>query len=288
MYNSSLEKASNDKQGVSIPSLGVLSPWPRTSTGLVSSPPNSMSNVTIGPKSEIKTSVLNDLVVKSINSQAFIGAFTPLIAAAIAPQIQLIVQSCIQPLINSVKEQQKDIEEQNNEIEILKKSKSELQQRVDDLEYDLDNLEQYGRRTSLRFHNVPKPGTDEGNTDTESAVISICEKMGVTITSDDNDRPHPIGRPNRNNKLQIICKFKTWKAKNKVFSAKKELKNNTDKIFITEDLTRYRQSIVIEAKKGKSIRSFWTFDGRIYIKMEQNGEKLEVTSLDEINRHLNR
>lgn len=176
-------------------------------------------------------------------------------------------------------------------MEILKKSKSELQQRVDDLEYDLDNLEQYGRRTSLRFHNVPKPGTDEGNTDTESAVISICEKMGVTITSDDIDRSHPIGRPNRNNKLQIICKFKTWKAKNKVFSAKKELQNNSDKIFITEDLTRYRQSIVsklIEAKKRKSILSFWTFDGRIYIKMEQNGEKLEVTSLDEINRLLNR
>lgn len=37
-----------------------------------------------------------------------------------------------------------------------------------------------------------------------------------------------------------------------------------------------------------SILSFWTFDGRIYIKMEQNGEKLEVTSLDEINRLLNR
>lgn len=200
-----------------------------------------MSNVTIvGPKGEIKTSVLNELIVKSINSQAFIGAFTPLTAAAIAPQIQLIVQSCIQPLIISVKELQKDFEEQNEEIETLKKSNAELQQRVDDLEYGLDNLEQYGRGTSLRFHNVPKPGTDEADANTESAVINICAKMGVTITSDDIDRSHPIGRPNRNNKIQIICKFKTWKAKNKVVSAKKELKNNSDKIFITEDLTRYR------------------------------------------------
>lgn len=108
-----------------------------------------MSNVTIvGPKGEIKTSVLNELNVKSINSQAFIGAFTPLTAAAIAPQIQLIVQSCIQPLIISVKEQQKDFEEQNEEIETLKKSNAELQQRVDDLEYGLDNIEQrkYGIR----------------------------------------------------------------------------------------------------------------------------------------------
>lgn len=284
--------ALNDKQGLSTPSLSVPSHCPPTSIGLLSSSPDPMSNVTIvGPKGEIKTSVLNELIVKSINSQAFIGAFTPLIAAAIAPQIQLIVQSCIQPIIISVKEQQKDLEEQNEEIETLKKSNAELQQRVDDLEYGLDNLEQYGRRTSLRFHNVPKPGTDEADADTESAVINICAKMGVTITSDDIDRSHPIGRSNRNNKIQIICKFKTWKAKNKVFSAKKELKNNSDKIFITEDLTRYRQSIVsklIEAKKRKSIFSFWTFDGRVYTKLEQNGEKLEITSLGEINRLLSR
>lgn len=156
---------------------------------------------------------------------------------------------------------------------------------------DLDNFEQHCRRTSLRFYNVPKPGTDETNTDTESAVISIYEKMGVTITSDDIDWSHIIARQNRNNKLQIICKFKTWKAKNKVFSVKKELENKSDKIFITEDLTSYRQSIVsklIEAKKRKSILRFWTFDGGIYIKLEQNGEKLEITSLDKINRLLNR
>lgn len=173
--------ASNDKQGLTIPSSSILSPWPPTSTGELSSSPDPTANVTIvGPKGEIEPSVLNDLIVKFINSQAFRGAFTPLIAVAIAPQIQLIVQSCIQPLINSVKDQQKDIEEQNNKthVEILKKNKAELQQRVVGLEYDLDNLEQYGRRTSLKFHNVPKPGTDEENMDTESAVISICEKIG--------------------------------------------------------------------------------------------------------------
>lgn len=68
------------------------------------------------------------------------------------------------------------------------------------------------------------------------------------------------------------------------------MKNNSDKIFVTEDLTKYRKSIVsklIEAKKLKSVFSFWTFDGRIDIKLEQNGEKLKITSLDEIIRLLN-
>lgn len=62
------------------------SPCPRRSIDLLSSSPDTMSNVTIvGPKGEIKTSDLNDLIVKSINSQAFIGAFTSLIAAANPP-----------------------------------------------------------------------------------------------------------------------------------------------------------------------------------------------------------
>lgn len=54
-YNPSLEMATNDKQGLPIPSLGVILPWPLTYTGLVSYSPDPMSNVTIvGPKGEIK------------------------------------------------------------------------------------------------------------------------------------------------------------------------------------------------------------------------------------------
>jgi hypothetical protein len=40
-----------------------------------------------------------------------------------------------------------------------------------------------------------------------------------------------------------------------------------DRIFVTEDLTKHRQSIVKElniARKAKKISSFWTFDGRMF------------------------
>ena len=48
---------------------------------------------------------------------------------------------------------------------------------------------------------------------------------------------------------------------------KKNLKNNEDNFFITEDLTKFRQSIIKELntqKKAKTLNSFWTFDGRIF------------------------
>lgn len=75
-----------DKDYPSRPHALLPSPCPPRSIDLLSSSPDTMSNVTIvGPKGEIKTSDLNDLIVKSINSQAFIGAFTSLIAAATPP-----------------------------------------------------------------------------------------------------------------------------------------------------------------------------------------------------------
>ena len=112
--------------------------------------------------------------------------------------------------------------------------------------------------------------------------------MGVNINTDDINRSHPISRPigsPRNNKRQIICRFRNWKIKNKIYSAKNQLKSNSSNIFVTEDLTKYRQNIVskiIEAKKAKIFHSFWTYDGRIFIKLGPLDHRHEVTSLDDL------
>ncbi|XP_062588513.1 uncharacterized protein LOC134250176 [Saccostrea cucullata] len=293
--NLSAEMATNFENSQSkIPSSSPLTP---TSTVLSSSPdPNKStgsSTAIVDSNGEIQTSAINELIVNAVHSQAFMGAFAPLIASAITPHIQLIVQSCLQPILSSIKEQQKDIEEQNEEIKTLKESNDELKRRVDDLEYGLDNLEQYGRRPSLRFHNVPLPEPGEDGTreplDTESAVIQICAGMGVTITPDDIDRSHPIGSP-KQNKIQIICRFRNWKIKNRVYSEKKQLKNNVNKIFVTEDLTKYRQALVskiIQAKKSEIVHSFWTYDGRIFINFEKKGHRYEVRSFEDLENLLN-
>jgi hypothetical protein len=50
---------------------------------------------------------------------------------------------------------------------------------------------------------------------------------------------------------------------------KKQLKSNANKIYITQDLTRYIQQLVSKiqiARKERRIDSFWTNDGRIFLK----------------------
>ena len=107
----------------------------------------------------------------------------------------------------------------------------------------------------------------------------------MTITEDDILRSHPIGRPNRQGKSQIICRFRSWKIKNKVFTSKKQLKGDSDRIFITEDLTKYRQGLVAEiasAKRAQLVTSFWTNDGRIFLKKDQRGRKHLIRSYEDL------
>ena len=120
--------------------------------------------------------------------------------------------------------------------------------------------------------------------DTDKIVTAICkESLNINLSEDDISRSHIIGKPNSRGNIQIICKLKNWKTKNTVYQSKKKLKNSS--IFITEDLTRYRQQIVQElskAKKAKKVHSFWTNDGRIFAKLSERGSKFMIRSLEDL------
>ena len=82
----------------------------------------------------------------------------------------------------------------------------------------------------------------------------------------------------------VICRFRNWKIKNSIFSVKRLLKDNPDKIFITEDLTRYRQSIVAalaDAKRAGCIETNSSTDGRIFAKFYSDYRKYLIRSHDD-------
>jgi hypothetical protein len=115
----------------------------------------------------------------------------------------------------------------------------------------------------------------------------VNDKLGLAqpLTENDINRSHIIG-PINNGKGQLICRFRNWKVKNSIFMKKKNLKNNKDNIFITEDLTKFRQSIIKELntqKKAKRLNSFWTFDGRIFAKKTDDSRKTFIRCIQDIN-----
>ena len=231
---------------------------------------------------------------------------------SIEPPVILILamEEANQSLRNQIAAQEKVIALQGARITDLEHSYNELYDWLSDADAQHEELEQYGRRNSLRFHNVLIPeemepdaegemgeeGDEEAaessdaitdpDTITDKVIVKLCkDKLKVDITVDDILRSHPIGRPNRHGKSQLICRFRSLKIKNKIYSNKKLLKGDQDKIFVTEDLTKYRQSLVSEiasAKRAGQVHTFWTNDGRIFLKKDRYGEKHLIRSFEDL------
>lgn len=84
---------------------------------------------------------------------------------------------------------------------------------------------------------------------------------------------------------QVIVRFLSYRIREKVYTAKKRLKGDPDKIFITENLTTFRTNIVKELADLKfkhDINAYWTNDGRIYAKKSESSTKQLIRNHDDI------
>ncbi|CAG2210512.1 unnamed protein product [Mytilus edulis] len=166
----------------------------------------------------------------------------------VKPKIIEIVDDRIQPYIDTITQnkdalilQEAEMKKQSDEIKSLKSKLVKVESRIEE-------QEQYSRRTSLRFHNVPVPTDNNGAVitpiDTDDLVLRICnKKLKVKLNIFDIGRSHPIGEM-KDGKISIIVRFLSYRQRNMVFSNKKQLKNNLDKIFIAENLTKHRYDLI--------------------------------------------
>ena len=87
-------------------------------------------------------------------------------------------------------------------------------------------------------------------------------------------RCHRVGKRSRDKERQILCKFKSYKPRSVVFSAKKSAQAG---VFISEDLTAKKSNLLYKARilrrEGK-IKQCWSYNGRIYIKMKDDTSKV--------------
>jgi FtsZ-binding cell division protein ZapB len=157
------------------------------------------------------------------------------------------------------------------EIDMLREENNELKKRMasveNECELKIDDLEQYGRRTSLRVFGVPEKSGES----TDNIVIKLCkEKLDVDLKIDDIHRSHRVGRlqepgqqgsNGKDRHRPIIVRFDGYRTRQRVFAAKKALKGTG--ITIREDLTRHRLALFNAAADRYGIRNVWTIDGRI-------------------------
>ena len=205
-----------------------------------------------------------------------------LTAALKLPDIQKLMKQITHPsreefadMISS--ELHKQLKPYKDELLAKDREIKELKETISVLDRKLDDLEQHGRRDSLRIAGIPEK---EEHDDTDAAVLDICQaiKVDPPVQPTDIAVSHRRGRPSEGRTRQVIVKFATRNVRERVYSAKKELKNvredeNMKRIYINEDLTKFRANLARDARALRNsgvINDTWTQYGKIIVKDKQN------------------
>ena len=178
-----------------------------------------------------------------------------------------------------------ELKEKNNELEsTLKVStmvSSNLENRLINIERDIHLQEQYSRRECLEIVGIPAEIADK---DLESKVCDVMKEIGVDLSGSDIQACHRLRKKDR-----TIIKFTNRKKCIKILKNRTKLKGfnrglhnfpATTKIYVNESLCPYYRGLWGRCKSlliDKKIYSFWTFNGILKLKINENDEAIQIT-----------
>lgn len=244
-----------------------------------------------------------ELLLKTFNEPTFIEGFVPVMQSLMCPLIKQAIETTVKAsqqalvdltdsnkqLHDLIKKQMDTIEGQADALKQKDEQIQDLQHKITDLVLDVkevkkeaNDLQQYGRRNSLRFNNVKTSAKNEDGLTAEMIVIINKLIPEAPISAEDIERCHPVGKAEPK---QILVKFARYKTKHQVYSAKKNLKNNKARIFMSEDLTKENHSLVkelLQLRKSSKIDSFWTTNGKVFYKMAESSRPILLSTKDEL------
>lgn len=184
-----------------------------------------------------------------------------------------------------VKKENEELVQKNN---VLESKVYDLEQRVRNLEFDHDTLEQYTRKFNVEVHGIPEC---EGE-NLADIIIKIGQKISVDITSQDIDIVHRLRKKTPTTK-PIIVRFTSYRKKREFYQARFNLKTTKiseiiesvqheveAKIYINENLTQRRQELLAKARKmrkAKKLVRVWTADGKLFVRKTEESRPVRIS-----------
>ena len=156
---------------------------------------------------------------------------------------------------------------------------------------------QYLRKDTIEVHGVEESITDQ---DLESKICALLSMSGESVTPDDLHGCHRLKV-----KTHVICKFKCRKRKHLVITNRRKVQDSPSnknrkeekakhdmrlgigfgRVWLNESLSNHYGSMLWRCRmlhKQSIIDSFWFFNGRLYVKVIENGRKIEVVDDDDL------
>ena len=154
--------------------------------------------------------------------------------------------------------------EQSEEVAKLATYKSELAMRR------LNDLEQHGRKDSVRMFGVRDLNQQETAEKTVDVVVDVLSRINLKISKNDISIAHRLGRFVQNKPRPIIVKFKSRIHKNQVLYQRRKLKGTG--MGISEDLTSKNYEYLQKLQHHKDVETAWTRDANFFVKMKESGQ----------------
>jgi hypothetical protein len=211
-------------------------------------------------ESEPADDIVNKIVIALTRPEVQL-AFKDTFGGIVRDMVKAEVSSFIAPL--------------KSHITALEKTVNHLQKNVNDLQHNLttktDELEQYGRRNGIRIFGIVE-GQEEKIDD---IVINTLKIANPAVTIEKIGRCHRVGKKYAESRLKpraIIVKFTSYRWKQEIMRNKKNFRGHD--IFINDDLTKARSDLFYMTrclKREGKIHSCWTWDGKIFVKDQEDG-----------------
>ena len=200
-------------------------------------------------------------------------------------------ESVTAELEGSMFQMQHDMEKMQRDNTKLMDENRRLHEKVKQVDYrvnvqsdELNNLEQYTRRNSIRIYGLDDPDRKEPYHVTEKKVTKVLNSaLGMHITSQDIDIAHRLGRFNESGNRPVICKFVSRTRKIQAITLRRKLKGTA--IVIREDLTSKNVKLLQSVSALDQVKSAWSVEGRILTELH-NGNIVSVTHQTDLSKPL--
>lgn len=205
-----------------------------------------------------------------------ISQITEILKQSLSGQLTEMATHIISEVVGGLKQTMSDLEQENKQ---LRDKISVLERRVETLEIKDDKANQYSRKNCLRLSGV----AESDNESMDSLATNLFKELGVDVNLGEIDNMHRLARrkPSSPSSTEsagdasrprdIIIKFATYRARQRVFTGRSNLRNSKSfkGAYLNEELTKQRSSVYYNARKlvkAGRIKSTWTTNGIILVK----------------------
>ena len=169
-----------------------------------------------------------------------------------------------------------DLEAKNTEF---RQAVGNLEYRIEELldplknaDVRLNDLEQYGRRNSIRISGLADDNSKENVEECVTRVVDLVNnKLNVSLDQSDIDTAHRLGKFNQSRPRNTIVKLVHRRKKSEIIRARRQLKNS--KITIFDDLTKANQRKLKEAYELECVKNSFSVDGKLFVILKNNKKR---------------